>query len=88
MQNLQENNRARFSFLIKMQTLACKFIKKENLAQVYSCKLCTIFKSAFFIEHIRWLFLNIEQIQCLRGPAVPFELQFMKGTPTKIRDPK
>ena len=29
----------------------CKFIKKETLAQVFSCKFCEIFKNIFFIEH-------------------------------------
>ena len=27
---------------------ACNFIKKETLAQVFSCELCEIFKSTFF----------------------------------------
>ena len=37
---------------------ACNFIKKETLAQVFSCEFCEIFKSTFFIEHLRWLLLN------------------------------
>ena len=28
------------------------FIKKEILAQVFSCEFCEIFKSTFFTEHI------------------------------------
>ena len=35
-QNSQENTCARVSFLIKLQALACSFIKKETLAQVFS----------------------------------------------------
>ena len=35
LQSSQENSYARFSFLIKVQ--ACIFIKKETLAQVFSC---------------------------------------------------
>ena len=27
---------------------ACSFIKKESLAQVFSCEFCEIFKSTFF----------------------------------------
>ena len=29
------------------------FIKKETLAQVFSCELCKIFKNTFFTEHLR-----------------------------------
>ena len=36
----------------------CNFIKKETLAQVFSCKLCEISKKTFFIEHFWWLLLN------------------------------
>ena len=30
------------------------------LAQVFSCELCKIFKSTYFIEHLRWLLLILE----------------------------
>ena len=30
----------------------CNFIKKEALAQVFSCEFCEIFKTPFFKEHI------------------------------------
>ena len=36
-QNSQEQNCARASFLIKLQASACNFIKKESVAQVFSC---------------------------------------------------
>ena len=45
LQNSQENTCARVSFLIKLQ--ACNFIKKETLAQVFSCEFCEIFKNTF-----------------------------------------
>ena len=32
---------------------ACNFIKKETLAQVFSCEFWEIFKNIFFIEHLR-----------------------------------
>ena len=32
---------------------ACNFIKKETLAQVFSCELCEISKNTFFTEHLR-----------------------------------
>ena len=31
---------------------ACDYIKKETLAQVFSCEFCAIFKSTFFTEHL------------------------------------
>ena len=41
-QNSQENTCARVSILIKL------FIKKETLAQVFSCEFCEISKNTFF----------------------------------------
>ena len=32
---------------------ACNFIKKETLAQVFSCEFCDISKNTFFTEHLR-----------------------------------
>ena len=34
---------------------ACNFIKKETLAQVFSCEFCIIPKTPFLTEHLRWL---------------------------------
>ena len=31
---------------------ACDFIKKDTLAQVFSCEFCEISKNAFFKEHL------------------------------------
>ena len=42
-QNWQENNCVRVSFLLKLQASACSFIKKETLAQLFSCEFCKIF---------------------------------------------
>ena len=44
-ENSQENACASVPFLIKLQAQACNFIKKETLAQVFSCEFCKIFKS-------------------------------------------
>ena len=38
-------------FEIKFQPEPCNFIKKEALAQVFSCEFCEIFKNTFFTEH-------------------------------------
>ena len=32
---------------MKLQVLACNFIKKETLAQAFSCEICKISKNAF-----------------------------------------
>ena len=32
--------------------MACNFIKKEALAQVFSCEFCEIFKNTFFTEDV------------------------------------
>ena len=45
-QNLQENTCARVFFLVN-------FIKKETLAQVFSCEFCKISKNTFLTEHLR-----------------------------------
>ena len=34
-----------------------KVLKKESLAQVFSCEFCEISKNTFFIEHLWWLLL-------------------------------
>ena len=33
--------------------MACNFIKKETLTQVFSCEFCKIFKNTFFTERLR-----------------------------------
>ena len=48
-QNSQENTCASLSFLLKLSD----FIKKERLAQVFSCEFCEISKKVFFIEHLQ-----------------------------------
>ena len=55
-QNSQENTCTRVSFLINLQAKACNFVKKETLAQVFSCQVCEIFKNTSFyrippVEH-------------------------------------
>ena len=48
-QNSPENTCGGVSFLIKLQAY---FIKKETLAQVFSCGFCESFKDTFFTEHL------------------------------------
>ena len=39
------------------EAVACNFIKKRGQVRVFSCEFCEIFKSTFFIGHVRWLLL-------------------------------
>ena len=41
-----------FFVLNEVAGLACNFIKKESLAQVFSCECCEISKNTFFTEHV------------------------------------
>ena len=76
-----KSNCARVSFLIKFRVLTFSFIKKETLAQVFSCEFCEISKKTFFTEHlraissekiIRWIFTHVlsnkcyENVKCYR----------------------
>ena len=47
-------NFAKFTGKHQCQSLAeaCNFIKKETLAQVFSCEIWEISKSIFFTEHL------------------------------------
>ena len=41
-------------FLIKLQTQACNFIKKDAQAQIFSCEFCEISKNTtIFTEHLQ-----------------------------------
>ena len=46
-QNPEENTCARVSFSIKLQAEAATLLKKEALAQVFSCEFCEISKNTF-----------------------------------------
>ena len=46
LQNPQENTRVRVSFLKRSQFV--NFVKKETLAQVFSCEFCEVFKNILF----------------------------------------
>ena len=45
-------------FLKKVAGLGVTFIKKETLAQVFSCKFCKISKKTFFTEHL-WVTASV-----------------------------
>ena len=56
--NPWENTCVTVSFLIKLQSLVCSFIKKEILTHVFSCWFCKTYKNTHFVEHLRWLLLK------------------------------
>ena len=48
LKNLRENTCARISFLIKLQDFRpATLLKKEALAQLFSCEFCEVFKNTF-----------------------------------------
>ena len=62
-QSSQENTCARDSFLINCRPEVCNFIKKETLAQVFSCEFVKLLRTPFnIVEHLWWLLLKIAYI--------------------------
>ena len=59
--NSRENTCAKASFLIKLQAEDCNFIRKETLAQVFSCEFYKISKNTFFTEHL-WATLSVKLV--------------------------
>ena len=59
LQDSQESTCARVSFL-----MACNFIKKEALAQVFSCEFCESSKNTFFTGH---LWTNVSCLMILKN---------------------
>ena len=55
-----------FNNVAGLRPKACNFIKKETLAQVFSCEFYEISNNTFFTEHLRWLLLRL----CLRIDSV------------------
>ena len=49
---------------------ACNFIKKETLAQVFSCQFCEISKNIFFTEHL-WATTSEEFTIPVEHPITP-----------------
>ena len=46
-------NFTKFSFFNKVVGLSLNFIKRETLAQIFSCEFCEISENIFFTEHLR-----------------------------------
>ena len=54
------------------QENTCAFIKKETLAQVFSCKLCEISKKNFFYRALPVAASKFYQCLCIQGIFVVF----------------
>ena len=52
-QNLQKSTSAGASFLMKLQASTQYFINIQVPAQVCFCAHCLIFKSTYFVKHLR-----------------------------------
>ena len=57
---------------------ACNFMKKETLAQVFSCEFCKIFKNSFFTENLRVTASNFSISMLLLEPELLKYLFFDK----------
>ena len=54
----ERENISKVDFVVVVnEPQACNFIKKETLAQVFSCEFCEISKNTFFTEPLWWLLL-------------------------------
>ena len=51
----QKNSYTRY--LLIRESLPVTLLRKETLAQVFSCKFSEISKKTFFTEHFQWLLL-------------------------------
>ena len=56
--------------------ITCNFIKKETLAQVFSCEFCEIFKSTFSIEHL-WVTASVNYQNWI---PIKFSLETFQST--------
>ena len=54
--------------MLKILPQIRNFIKKETLAQVFSCEFCEIFQNIFFTEHLRRLLLFCALLECKGTP--------------------
>ena len=62
LRNASRSNHRRCSVkkvFLEMSPMACHFIKKEILIQVFSCEFCEILRTRFLTEHLRWLLLGV-----------------------------
>ena len=65
-QNSQERNCVRVSFLKKVVGLSPAFLLQKNTqTQVFSCEICDIFKSTYFVKHQRKAASRLSELRLL-----------------------
>ena len=69
-------------FLIKLQAEACNVIKKEALAQMFSCEFSESFKNSFF--YLRWLLLHISLTNSSNSHDKSSESRVWPFKPTQV----
>ena len=77
-QNSQENTCARVSFLIKLQAVACNFIKKETLAQLFSCEFCEISKITSSGSFCKLKYVRFHSFYKLGNVTIKTTMQFLQ----------
>ena len=74
-QNSQENTCVRASFLITLQ--ASDFIKKETLAQAFSCEFCEVFYRTPYLQNTSGrLLLKLSSLRWAFYLVIPWQLIF------------
>ena len=61
-------------------------MKKETLAQVFSCEFCEIFKNTFFTEHFRETasVTNLNPVPCVCNLTESFQIHMFQSWEQKI----
>ena len=75
-----------FNKVAGLRPQACNFIKKEALAQVFSCEICKISKNTFFTEHL-WATVFVQMNHIHTSKEVN-KITNMKLQITKIQNRK
>ena len=70
-------------FLNKVAGSASNFIKKETLAQVFSCEFCKIFENIVLKEYLRWLLLTL-RLLCVKRNVLKIFFLFCYRISDKI----
>ena len=60
------------------QENTCNFIKKETLAQLFSCEFCQISKNTFFTEHLWTTASTRSQVTNINTKVIPLNYNCRK----------
>ena len=79
-QNSQENTCARVSFLKKLQTMACNFIKKRLWHKCFPVNFAKFLRTPFLTEHLWWLLLLLLVVICCHKLSLAVSLVVTRFT--------